>query len=416
VAICVDASKTLGRDAFRGVVDYIRKTGCEWLLHGAAGNRLWLPIEVDRLPLKDLDGVISFSSDKAVYKKIKKTRVQYVSFFDETLLPSVPSVVSDNKVIGQLAAEHFAGLTIKRFVYYGTDLARNSKTRFNGFKEVLENKIGRGFQVGRDGSARRNEEDVFRPVHLNAGMADLMPASQEERKSSLCRLGDELLKLSDGGRECLGVFTYNDSMGVTVIEACRAVGLAVPDKVAVIAVATDEIICELSRPSLTAIQQNAERIGWEAASMLDSLLNHRRPENRCIIVPPSGIKVRQSTDIIAVDDPYVLKAVRIIRERFRAKLNVNEICTDLNVSRSELEKRFRKALGRAPYEEIIRARIRYAETLLAETEGTNLTVAMASGFANGRRFEENFRKLNGMSPGQFRKKSAGRQDGGEEAR
>jgi LacI family transcriptional regulator len=181
----------------------------------------------------------------------------------------------------------------------------------------------------------------------------------------------------------------------------------VPGKVAVIAVATDEIVCELSTPPLTTILQDARKIGQESAAMLDMLLRGRALKNQRIIVSPLGIKVRTSTDIIATEDPYLVKALGVIRERFRDKLDVDDICGVLKISRRAFEERFRLALGRSPYEEIMRTRIRHAETLLAQTSDTNLTIALESGFASERRLDENFRNVTGMSPGEYRRKFAG---------
>ncbi|OGV70642.1 MAG: hypothetical protein A2283_11500, partial [Lentisphaerae bacterium RIFOXYA12_FULL_48_11] len=385
VAVCVDATKTLGRSVFQGVVAYIRKSGCEWFLHGSAGNRLRLSETIDDLPLKELDGIISFASNEVAIKKIKKAGARFVCIFDEFPDVSVCSVFSDDAAIGHLAANHFLDLQLKKFVYYGTDLARNSETRFRGFKEG----IGRApRRFGTPGS-------LAMPLHIKAGMEELIPDSPDARRKSLLKLGKSLLDFSNGGRDSIGIFAYSDNMGIMVIEACREVGLAVPYRVAVIAVTSDEIVCELSVPSLTTVQQDARRIGWESAAMLDLLMKGAKPEKNAIAVPPTGIKVRQSTDIVACDDPYVERAVRLIRERFRDKLNVDDLCRVLKISRRTFEDRFRKATGRAPYEEIIRTRIRHAETLLAETSETNLSVAIASGFANERRFEENFRKING---------------------
>ena len=141
--------------------------------------------------------------------------------------------------------------------------------------------------------------------------------------------------------------------------------------------------------------------------MLDLLLQGREPKNRRIIVPPLSIKVRSSTDCVATEDLYVKNAVRLIRERFRSKLHVDDICASLKVSRRVLEERFNRALGRAPYEEIVRTRLRYAETLLAQTSDTNMTIALESGFSGAAVFEQAFRKTLGMSPKEYRKKFAG---------
>lgn len=389
VTVCVDATKTMGRAAFQGVVGYIRKANCEWVLHSSSGNRLWLPTETDNLPIGELDGIISFASNDSTIKKIRKSGVCWVSIFDDPPDSSIPAVLSDNDAIGCLAARHLVELQLRKFVYYGTDLVNNSEARFRGFAAFLA------------------EKNAGVPVHIKVGVEDVMRSSSGDRRNYLRRLGKELLVITHDGRDALGVFAYSDNMGVTVIDACREVGLAVPEKVAVIAVATDEIICELSVPPLTTILQDARTIGQESAAMLDVLLRRKVPKTRRVIVSPLGVNVRTSTDIVATEDPYVIKAVRVIRERFRDKLNVEDICEALKMSRRVFEERFRLAFGRSPHEEIMRTRIRHAENLLAQTSDTNITIALESGFASDRRFEENFRKIVGMSPGEYRRKFTG---------
>jgi len=141
--------------------------------------------------------------------------------------------------------------------------------------------------------------------------------------------------------------------------------------------------------------------------MLDSLLQGKEPESRRIVVAPLNVNVRTSTNCVATEDRYVRSAVRLIRERFRGKLNVGDLCTTLNVSRRLLEDRFQRALGRAPYEEILRTRLRYAETLLAQTQATNLTIALEAGFGGAASFEQAFLRTRGVSPREYRKKFTG---------
>jgi len=349
VTVSVDATKRIGHDAFDGVVGYIREKDCGWVLHSSAGNRLWLPRELENIPPGELDGVISFEANTSTINKMRQYGVCWVSIFDDPLDISVPAALSDNAAIGRLAGRHLLELQLKHFVYYGTDLANNSASRFKGFMDFL------------------GKNDAGKPAHIKVSAEDVMRSLSGDRHKYLHTLGGMLLELTHDGRDALGVFAYSDNMGINVIDACRIVGLAVPDNVAVIAVATDEIICELSAPPLTTILQDAKKIGREAAFMLDMLLRGKKLRKTRRMGSPLGVKTRASTDIFATDDPYVIKALQIIRARFRTELNVPDILDVLKISRRLFEKRFRLALGRSPYEEITRLRIRHAEALLVQT-------------------------------------------------
>jgi LacI family transcriptional regulator len=315
-----------------------------------------------------------------------KRDVRWVSIFEDPLDSSIPAVLSDNEAIGGLAGQHLWELQVKSFVYYGSDLANNSEARFQSFSDFL---VGQG---------------AAGPVHLKISAEEVMSSLSVDRQKYLRKLGNELLALTNDRHEMLGVFAYSDHMGITVIDACREVGLAVPANVAVIAVATDDILCELSVPPLTAILQDAKKIGREAAAMLNALLNGKELKETRIRVPPMGVMTRASTDIYATEDPYVIKALRLIRERFRESLNIGDILAELKISRRLFEKRFRLALGRSPYEEITRMRVRYAESLLVQTDYSIPAIAEMAGFASGNRFRDNFTKVTGRLPTDYRQK------------
>src|SRR5208282_6738864 len=58
------------------------------------------------------------------------------------------------------------------------------------------------------------------------------------------------------------IFTMNDHDGAALLEACRVIGLRVPEEVAVVGVDNIESLCLLAMPSLSSVAVGAERIGW----------------------------------------------------------------------------------------------------------------------------------------------------------
>ena len=124
--------------------------------------------------------------------------------------------------------------------------------------------------------------------------------------------------------------------------------LAVPEEVAVLGVDDEEEICELCDPPLSSVIPNAELIGYRAAELLDRLMAGGRAEPLNQVVPPLGITTRQSTDVLAIDDPDVAAAVRYIREHACRGAGVEDVLEHVPVSRSILERRFRKASHAPP--------------------------------------------------------------------
>jgi LacI family transcriptional regulator len=145
-----------------------------------------------------------------------------------------------------------------------------------------------------------------------------------------------------------------------------------------------------------------ERIGHEASRLLDLWLNGERPKARLVVLPPGGVVVRQSSDLLAVPDPDVAAAVRYIHQHAHQELRVEDVLRHVPVGRRTLERRFRVALQRSVSEEIRRVHLNRAKRLLQETELPMARIARLSGFPDGRQLSILFRRETGMTPSAFR--------------
>jgi len=119
-------------------------------------------------------------------------------------------------------------------------------------------------------------------------------------------------------------------------------------------------------------------------------------------VEPGQIVARQSTDILAIDDPEVAQAVRFIREHACRGISVQDVADAMAISRRGLERRFPKFLSRTPKEEIMRVQIDRARMLLRETDMTIELVTKRSGFDSLKHFARVFRRATGVTPRAFR--------------
>jgi LacI family transcriptional regulator len=160
--------------------------------------------------------------------------------------------------------------------------------------------------------------------------------------------------------------------------------------------------CEMCNPPLSSIVTDAERIGFEAAALLNQLMEGQVPPVQRILIPAIGIVVRQSTDVTATTDPFVGKAVRYIRQYACDGIDVGDVLREVRISRTALDKRFLKALGHTPHEEIRRVRLKRARELLVESEMTIESVAERCGFRHGEYLGSVFLQEFGQTPGDFR--------------
>jgi LacI family transcriptional regulator len=194
----------------------------------------------------------------------------------------------------------------------------------------------------------------------------------------------------------------NDSRGRQVLEVCRAYNLRVPEEVAVIGVDNDELLCQLSSPLLTSIEQGAKQIGFNAAALLEKLIHGKGPRQRRFLADPVGIVTRQSTDILAVKEPTVAGAVAFIQENACRGIKVRDVVNAMSISRSGLEAHFRVALGFTIHNAIRRVQLERARRLLSETNLPLKQAAANSGFRSVQHMTTLFGSAFGQTPAKYR--------------
>ena len=126
------------------------------------------------------------------------------------------------------------------------------------------------------------------------------------------------------------------------------------------------------------------------------------------LLPPRALICRQSSDVLAVDDGLVRRAVAYIRAHCRESIGVEQVAAALGTTRRTLERRFRAALDTQPSAELQSARLRLAKRLLATTERPVGHLASELGFATPQHFTAFFRKHAGCTPTAYRVSDARR--------
>jgi LacI family transcriptional regulator len=202
----------------------------------------------------------------------------------------------------------------------------------------------------------------------------------------------------------VGIMAVDDNLAHGLARACLYADLGVPEHVAIIGVNNDDLFCESATVPLSSIEGDYSRVGYAAAAMLDRLLKGEElsASEREVRLPPIRVVQRVSTDIFAVDDPYVADALRFIRENACNRCGVPEVLRHVPVGRRWLERQFIQKLGRSPHDEIIRVRMEEAKRLL-QTDLTLKEISDRCGFAALQNFGRTFLKIEGITPGAFRR-------------
>ena len=378
VALLVETSRSYGRDILRGVNRWIQEHGPWSVFLELRG----LDSSVPRwLRGWQGDGILSRTGSAAMDKAIAATGLPAVELRASRLPHQRPFVGVDNNQLGQLVAEHLTDNGFTNFAVFDLDTETYFEERRDGFIRFVEG-LGRSCHT------------------YHAGRGGEHPTDWERHQAAVADWVQTLPKP-------VGILACTDQLGFWLLDACRRAGVAVPEEVAVVGVENDETLCQMATPRLSSVAFDGDRVGYEAAALLDRLMRGGPPPEQPLVVPPRGIVTRQSSDIVAIADTQVAAALRIIREHACHGLTVGELVNQVDLSRTALERRMREAIGRTPGEEIGRVRFARVKALLLETDLPLNAIATRCGMEHPQYMAEAFKKRFGVTPGAYRTQQRG---------
>ena len=376
IAVLVDTSRSYGRDIVRGIRRYVAEHG-PWSLYLESRDlSSSFPDWLEKWPG---DGILARTVDEHLLRKLKATKLPVIELRSTMLQHPFPFVGMDNSLVGSRVAGHFRDRGFQRFACCIDTSEKFYMQRCEHFIETLREQ---GFDCA---------------VFQTAAPGKKRPRWDEHQRA----LADWLRSLE----KPVGVFACNDQLGFWVLDAARRAGISVPEEVAVIGAENDKTLCDTAWPPLSSVQLRGQAVGHAAARMLDDWIHKRATPSRVTLLPPGDIIVRQSSDIVAVEDARISQALRFIRQHATNDIDVSRVAREVALSRSALERRMKSIVGRSPGEEINRIRFGHVEKLLAETDLTLDAIAARAGFTHPQYMAEAFRKRTGLTPGEFRRRN-----------
>ena len=126
--------------------------------------------------------------------------------------------------------------------------------------------------------------------------------------------------------------------------------------------------------------------------------------NQEIVVTPTHIVTRQSTEILAIDDPQVALAIRYIRQHSKELIQISDVVNVVALGRRTLEERFNKILGRSIFNEITRCRIDKISEALVESNKSISGVGLDFGYPSEAHISRYFKRTQGLTPLEYRKR------------
>ena len=374
VAVLVETDTSWGHSIVRGVADYAKKFG-PW-------NLLIEPRDFgQRWSLPDGwrgDGVIArittpLQAEQLVTEGLPSVNVDDV-YPD---LEGIATVLTNETGRAELALAHFREKGFEHFGFFAPPSHEYSKQRGREFAAVVRRagfhcqEYKPGYRVGRR-------------------------ISKPEQRHRIRRWLEQLPRP-------VAILAVDAQRGLQLAEICNLEAIRVPDEVAILAGDSDDLLCDVCTPPLSSISVASQRIGHDAAALLHRMMEGEPAPTEPLRIDPICVVSRQSTDILAIEDAMIVRALRFIQSHAFQGIVVSDVLREVPVSRRYLELQFKRFLGRLPAEEIRRIRLDRGKELLAQSSLSIEEIAEACGYAGATQFGVAFRKRFRQTPLAYRK-------------
>lgn len=374
VALLIESSRAYARELIRGIARFNQER-THWRVEFA-------PRGLDDPPPAWLkawrgDGILARINDRRMARALSDKGVPVVDLRRTLRLKGVPTVGPDDAAVARLVVEHFHERGFRRLAFVGLPVGthRAMDARAEHFRRLVE-------------------EAGHEHRQLNVRLV-----TRGDRWETQCgQIGRWLRRLQRPS----AIMASNDDLGLQVLDACRRLGIRVPDEIAVAGVGNDECLCDLALPALTSVDLNPRKVGYDAAALLDRMMAGKPVSDRETVVAPAGLVARMSSDVVAIDDSRVSQAVLFIRQRACEGIRVADVVRHVCVSRASLEPRFKRILGRTVHQEIQRVRLSRVQELLAATDMPIKQIARQAGYRYPEYMMRVFRRVTGRTLKQYR--------------
>jgi LacI family transcriptional regulator len=368
-------------DIFAGTQRYANERGWDSIIDEFVDETLTRNISQSNL----YDGIIGRVNEKQARVAIRQGIPVVNVWFNSPAWNRLPGVFPDFAAAGRLRAEHLLARGLRRFSVL-TRKERGAGTQTTAFRETV---AASGFECS----------TVSLPMHPTRTFKQWQ------------RCERQIVEFMDQWEPPIGVYAVVDEIGRMIAQLCQRRGWRVPEDVAIITGSNEETICEHARPSLTSVEFGYTQVGYQAAMLLDRLMQEqskgkkKKPGQRPthVIIPPEGLVVRESTDFFAVDDALVADALAFIAANCHRPLGQQDVSRAVNAETRTLQMRFRKFLDRPIVAVIRQLRIERAKRELVQSNRTMQEIAKDIGFGDPARMNDTFRRELGITPSEYRR-------------
>lgn len=375
VALLIESTRGYGRGLIKGIGKFIDENQDWQIEYRPRGLSEPVPHWIKNWRG---DGILARINNRRTLGLLQKTGVPVVDLRRRYRTQTIPYAGPDDQAAVTMLFEHFRHRGFQRFAFVGVP------RRWHVFMDLR-----------RDCFRRLVEEKKFSLHELEISLEEFEgDGSQGER-----RLIRWLKKIPPR----TAVLACNDDLGLQVLNACRTAGTDVPNALAVAGIGNDDCLCEVASPKLTSIELNPIRIGLEAATMLQRMMDGEETMPQPIQIKPNRIVPRESTNTVASDDETVSAMIRYIRKEACDGIGVREVVARSKMSRTSLENKFKASIGHTVFQEILNVRLERVQELLVSTDWTIKEIAAKSGFTYQAYLMYTFQEKFGLTMKAFRR-------------
>jgi LacI family transcriptional regulator len=383
ITLLFNANKVYDRQVMEGIGEYLQASQCDWDIYLEED----FTTHLEHFHAWQGDGVIADFDNPEIESQLQETVIPVVgvggSYQEESDYPEVPYVATDNQALIELAFRHLKSKGLEHFAFYGIPqdpYKRWANEREKAFRRILQ-------REGYRGSVYRGNE-----------------VSPQTWQYDMNRLADWLQKLSTP----VGIIAVTDARARHLLQTCEHLNIMVPDQVSIIGIDNEELARYLTRVSLSSVGQGCKNMGYRAAKILHQMLKKTNSSPKAgtlrprILIPPTQIFSRQSTDYQALNDPYVIQAMHFIRHHACKGIKVDQVLSHVGISRSNMEARFKQERGHSIHQEIHNSKLKQACNLLATSSLPVAEIAELCGYPSLQYMYSVFRKNLTQTPKEYR--------------
>ena len=373
VAFTIDG--TAGRECLSGIFNFINR-GRPWIIKFFQDPQMLTPDFIRQQIEEGANGFITgFRTFNDSLRTLEKSQIPVV-FTDYPKNERPDSrhdnflIRMDDLTIGRNAAKYFySRATFRSYAFIPTATAM----RWSTFRE-------RGYR-------------------LELGKHGIIPRKPKPHND----LKEFLLSLPKPA----AVFASSDYDAIQTIETCHDIGVRIPDQLAILGVDNDELLCNSSRPTLSSIHPDHVSLGFQGAKALDYLMTKRRlPKSIPTAIQALKIVERDSSHIIPPAGHLIRDALTFIRENALKGISVDDVARELHVSKRLLYARFKQMQEEPIHQTLLNIRLGEVKRKLTHTSLPVKAIAEECGFGSGNRLSHLFKERFGLSPADYRVRSA----------